>query len=59
MSANETFTLKAFCCLKVNAVHSMYNYVHGVPTFQHVQQMSVVMFSERDEGFERKGCPFF
>ncbi|BAU17211.1 hypothetical protein PIOMA14_I_0703 [Prevotella intermedia] len=37
MSANETFTHKAFCCLKMNAMHSMSNCVHGVPTVQCIQ----------------------
>ena len=46
MSANETFTLKAFYCLKVNAVHSVPDCIRGVPIVLHVQQVPVVMFSE-------------
>src|SRR3712207_3849698 len=46
MSADETFTHKAFCCLKVNAVHSVPDCIRGVPSVQYVQQVSVVMFSE-------------
>jgi len=38
MSANETFTHKAFCSLKMNAVHSMSNCVRDTPTVQYVQK---------------------
>ena len=51
MSANETFTHKAFCSQKVNAVHSLIHYVRDTPVIRYVQQMSVVLFSEKGRGF--------
>lgn len=42
MSANETFTHKAFCRPKTNAVHSMSNCVRGIPTVQCIQQKTVI-----------------
>ena len=51
MSANETFTHKAFCSRKVNAVHSLTYYVRYTPVNQYVQQMYVAPFSEKGRGF--------
>ena len=51
MSANETFTHKAFCSRKVNAMHSLTYYVRYTPVNQYVQQMSVAPFSEKGRGF--------
>ena len=48
MSANETFTHKAFYSRKVNALHSMPDCVRCVPIVQYVQQVFVTMFSEKD-----------
>jgi len=36
MQPNRPFTHKAFCDLKMNAVHSMPNCVRDIPTVQYV-----------------------
>ena len=46
MPDNETFTHKAFCSLKVNAVHSMYNCVRDILCVLYVRQVFIVIFSE-------------
>ena len=51
MSANETFTHKAFCSRKVNAVHSVPDCVRDTLIVLFIQQMSVAMFSERGREF--------
>ena len=47
MSANGTFTHKAFCSRKVNAVHSVPDCVRGVLIIHYVWQISVAMFSKK------------
>ena len=51
MSANETFTHKAFYSKKVNAVHSLTHYVRDNPVIRYVQQMSIALFSGKGQGF--------
>jgi len=51
MSADETFTHKAFYNRKVNAVHSLPDCVRETLIVLFIQQMSVALFSETGREF--------
>ena len=59
MSVIRPFTHEVFCSRKVNAVHSLTHYVRDTPVIRYVQQMSVVLFSEKGRGFWVKGASLF